>query len=131
MPAPDHPGGLEVSIAPEIFRSILIVMERLAASSDLSEILRLIIDSIRDGLSAQRASVFQYDAAADDLFASSAHGVDRSLRFSAAQGLAGEAVRTRQIINVPDCYADPRFNPEIDRQTGFRTRNMLTIPLVS
>ena len=34
-----------------------------------------------------------------------------------------------QVINVPDAYADPRFNPAIDRQTGFRTRSILTCPL--
>src|SRR5262249_57060521 len=75
--------------------------------------------------------VFEYDRQRHELVASRAHGVERSLRFSAAAGLAGEAVRTRQIVNVPDCYADERFNPEIDRQTGFRTRCMLTVPLVS
>ncbi|MBC7940771.1 MAG: SpoIIE family protein phosphatase, partial [Chitinophagaceae bacterium] len=37
--------------------------------------------------------------------------------------------RDRVSINVPDCYADPGFNPEIDRRTGFRTRCSLTLPL--
>jgi sigma-B regulation protein RsbU (phosphoserine phosphatase) len=39
-------------------------------------------------------------------------------------------VRTRAIINVPDCYADPRFNQAIDKVSGFRTRCMLTLPLI-
>ena len=31
---------------------------------------------------------------------------------------------------MPDCYADPRFDPTVDRATGYRTRCMLTLPLV-
>jgi phosphoserine phosphatase len=34
------------------------------------------------------------------------------------------------LINVPDCYADERFNRDIDKQTGYRSRCMLTIPLI-
>lgn len=55
----------------------------------------------------------------------------RGIRFPVTHGLAGEAARTRRIINVPDAYADPRFNREVDRQTGFRTRSILSIPLLA
>ncbi len=34
------------------------------------------------------------------------------------------------MINVPDCYADPRFNQEVDRKTGYRTRCLMAVPLV-
>lgn len=119
------------AIEPEVWRRVTGVMERLAASSDLEEVLGLIIDAMRDCLGAERASVFEYDRARQELVASRAHGVERSMRIPADAGLAGEAVRTRRIINVPDCYADARFNPEVDRRTGFRTRCLLTVPLVS
>jgi phosphoserine phosphatase len=52
------------------------------------------------------------------------------VRLPADRGLVGECVRTRAIINVPDCYADPRFNQAIDKVSGFRTRCMLTLPLI-
>ncbi len=119
------------SVASEEWLRIVAVMERLAASRDLKEILSLIVDSMRDLLHADRASVLEYDAEKHELFATTAHGVDASLRFSAESGLAGEAVRTKRIINVPDCYADARFNRDIDARTGYRTRCMLTVPLVS
>jgi phosphoserine phosphatase len=120
----------DAPITPESWARLCIVLERLAASSNLDEVLGLIIDSIRDCLGAERASVFQFDKAAQELFISSAHGV-AAIRIPITKGIAGEAARTGSIINVPDCYADPRFNPEIDKKTGFRTRNMLTIPLMS
>ncbi|HYE03297.1 MAG TPA: SpoIIE family protein phosphatase [Phycisphaerales bacterium] len=127
---PEGAGGAACAPAPGWDR-VVEVMERLAASSDLDEVLGLIVDSLRDCLDAERASVLQYDPARHELFATRAHGVGASLRFSADLGLAGEAVRTRRIVSVPDCYADPRFNRDVDRATGFRTRCLLSIPLAS
>jgi len=43
--------------------------------------------------------------------------------------LAGYVAETGEAILIPDTYADPRFNPEIDRRTGYRTRNMLCMPM--
>ncbi|MGQ0627685.1 MAG: PP2C family protein-serine/threonine phosphatase, partial [Phycisphaerales bacterium] len=106
------------------------VMERLAASSNLQEILTLIIDSMRDSLRAERASVFQFDAKAQELFITQAHGAV-GFRFPITKGIAGEAARSKQIINVPDAWEDPRFNSEFDKKSGFRTRALLTIPLLS
>mgnify|MGYP006188111337 CR=1 FL=1 len=40
------------------------------------------------------------------------------LRIPAGTGLVGSCARTRRLINVPDCYADPRFDPALDRQLG-------------
>src|SRR5262249_36586128 len=42
----------------------------------------------------------------------------------------GSCARTLRLINVRDCYADPRFDPSTDRKSGFRTRCMLTLPLL-
>lgn len=114
-----------------VWARVLAVLERLALSSDLGEILSLINDSMRDCLDAERSSVFRYDAERGELVAEQAHGMNGVLRFPAGSGLAGEAVRSRSIINVPDCYADPRFNQGVDQRTGFRTRCMLSIPLMS
>jgi phosphoserine phosphatase len=119
-----------ISIPPESQARVFRVIEKLAASSDLGPLLALIIDSMRDCLAAERATVFQYDEAAKELFISHAHGVS-GMRFPITKGIAGEAARTRQIINVHDAWEDPRFNPEFDKKSGFRTRGMLTIPLIS
>jgi sigma-B regulation protein RsbU (phosphoserine phosphatase) len=58
-----------------------------------------------------------------------ATGLD-PIRFPATRGIAGQCAKTRQIINVPDCYADDRFDPSFDKKTGYRTRCMLTLPLI-
>ena len=50
-------------------------------------------------------------------------------RFHAGRGLAGAVVQTGITINVPDVRQDTRWNPAIDARTGFRTRNILAVPL--
>ncbi len=114
---------------PQVFRLILDVTRRLASSSDLQEVLALIVDSLRDALKADRASVFQYDAAPHQFIASHAHGLPTTLRLPADAGIIGEAGKSRQIVNIPDAYADARFNRAVDQKSGYRTRCMLTIPL--
>src|SRR5207244_7339719 len=74
--------------------------------------------------------IFLYDAARDELYSTVATGTGE-IRFSARLGIAGEAARTQTIVHVPDAYADARFNREVDRQTGYHTRNLLTLPLVA
>lgn len=114
---------------------VLEVARRLGGTSDVREILSLIIDALRDLLGAERATVFQFDPASNELYTRVAHGLDdsmqRELRFPIDKGLAGECCTTRRMINVPDCYADPRFSVEVDRRTGYHTRNLLCIPLVA
>jgi phosphoserine phosphatase RsbU/P len=122
--------GKAVDIDAATWARVSRVMERLAASTDLAEVLGLIIDSLRDCLGADRASVFQFDKQTQELYVRQGHGL-AEIRFPISKGIAGESARAQTIINVPDCYADQRFNPEIDRRTGYRTRNMLTIPLCS
>ncbi len=51
------------------------------------------------------------------------------LRFDARRGVAGAVVQTGITINVPDVRQDSRFYPAIDARTGFRTRNILAVPL--
>ena len=45
----------------------------------------------------------------------------------ATAGLAGACFQTGSTINVPDAYADPRFNQQWDVTNNFRTRNILTM----
>jgi len=39
------------------------------------------------------------------------------VRVASGTGLVGSCARNRNIINVPDCYSDARFDPETDRRS--------------
>ncbi|HEY5642002.1 MAG TPA: SpoIIE family protein phosphatase [Woeseiaceae bacterium] len=113
----------------QALRQILEVTRKLAAPFDLDTMLSEVVDASREILGADRGTVFLYDQAHDELVVRVATGLDH-IRIPADRGIVGECAQTRQLINVPDCYADPRFNRAIDKQTGYRSRCMLTIPLI-
>ena len=108
--------------------TLLEVSRRLGATTELTPLLEQITQAAVDVLNCERATVFLYDRVAHQLISRVATGTGE-IRFSADLGIAGECVRTGKIINVPDAYADPRFNREIDKATGYRTRNLLTFPM--
>jgi len=108
---------------------ILAVTRNLAAPFDLMTMLAEVVNAAKQVLNADSGSVWLYDPDADELVLRVGTGID-PVRVPADTGLVGSCARNRQIINVPDCYADPRFNPDLDRRTNYRTRCMLTLPLV-
>ena len=108
---------------------VLSITRELARPLDLTTLLAKVVDAALDILDAERGTVFLYDAQADVLISRVATG-SGELRIPANRGFAGECVRTRQIVNVPDAYADPRFNPDPDKASGFKTRCILTMPLI-
>jgi len=80
-------------------------------------------------LHAERASLFLADG--DSLVLKVAHDLDESdeIRIPLGSGIAGAAAQSGHVINIHDAYADPRFNPDVDRRTGFRTRSILALPI--
>ena len=108
---------------------ILAVTRNLAAPFDLITLLTEVVNAAKQVLNADGGSVWLYDAGTDELVLHVASRVS-SVRVKADTGLVGSCARNRRVINVPDCYADPRFNPEVDKRSGYRTRCMLTLPLV-
>src|SRR5262249_25148054 len=99
---------------------VLEVARQLAKPFELGDLFKQVIDAGRDILDADRGTIFLYDAAHRELYSSVATGA-ADIRFSIDKGIAGESARTRKTINVPDCYADARFNREVDTRTGYRT----------
>lgn len=44
-------------------------------------------------------------------------------------GIAGTVAQTKNIVNIRNAYEDPRFNGEIDQKTGYKTKNILSMPI--
>jgi len=83
-------------------------------------------------LQAERSTLFLYDAEHDELWSRVAEGIEqREIRFPATSGIAGAVYGSGKPINIADAYGDPRFNQEVDRETGYRTRSILCLPVVN
>ena len=107
---------------------LLDLSRQLGATMDLQPLLEHIERAALDVLTCERASIFLLDRSTGELVSRVASGA-RDLRISAHLGIAGEVAERMVVINVPDAYADPRFNQEVDRRTGFHTRSLLTLPM--
>ena len=106
------------------------VAETVASEISLDVLLPRLIEIVTDTLKADRATLFLFDDQTEELYSRISRGDQmEEIRIPDDAGLAGAAFKTGEALNIPDAYADPRFNASVDRQTGYRTRNMLCAPL--
>jgi len=81
---------------------------------------------------AERASLFLVDHARQELWlrvAQEEASGKVDVRIPMGAGIAGHVASTGEGVRIDDAYADSRFNPEVDRRTGFRTRSILCLPV--
>lgn len=97
---------------------------------ELHSVLRLLGDTAREILNCERCSIFIHDPEKKELWTTVAHGVEE-IRIPADQGVAGRATQTKDIQIVLDAYNDFRFNPSVDKKTGYLTKTILTVPLLN
>ncbi|MGH8058983.1 MAG: GAF domain-containing protein [Candidatus Entotheonellia bacterium] len=93
-------------------------------------LLQLVMQKTTEILEADRSTLFLVDHATQELWSKVAQGVGLAeIRFPMHLGLAGHVATTGETINIPEAYADPRFNREVDRRTGYRTKTILCAPV--
>jgi putative ABC transport system ATP-binding protein len=102
-----------------------------AFQSMLERALRLFTERLAGLLNAERASLMLVDEEVDELVVTVSQDLDVDARVSVpiGTGIAGAVAQSGETIRIDDAYEDPRFNPEIDRQTGFRTKSILCVPI--
>ena len=105
---------------------------QLMAVTDLNQLLYLLGETASRLANAELATIYLVDRERREVRSKVKLGNDiGEICIPLGQGIAGTVAATGQMINLADPYADPRFNPEIDRQTGFKTRNLLTLPMIA
>jgi len=125
MAEPERAAG----ISPEAMHRILEVTRKLAAPASLDALLLEVLDAAKSVLAADRGTLWIYLPDTDEL---EIHGTSDGevVRVPAGSGIVGHSARTREIVNVPDAYADERFNRSVDHSSGYRTRCILSVPLI-
>ena len=104
--------------------------QAVAAEKDINLLIKTIAEETKTALNADRCTVYLYDKESNELYSKVATGLDiKELRISADKGLAGHVLQTGETINIKDAYSDKRFNSNIDKETGYRTKNMLCMPI--
>ena len=110
--------------------SLVKIGRSISAVTDIDVLLKVIAEETKIAIQADRCTVFLYDSEKNELWSKVALGMDsQEIRFPADKGLAGYVVKTGEPLNIPDAYSDPRFNPDIDKETGYRTKTILCMPI--
>ena len=136
MPMAPPPGSAPPPGAPprlgdrEKLMSLLEISKAMSAETGLDALLDVIMRETTRALDAERSTLFLLGPGGDDLWSRIALGLEpREIRLKAGQGIAGFVASTGRSVNIADAYADPRFSPEVDRQTGYRTRTVVAAPV--
>ena len=112
--------------------ALLEVSRALGAEMHLDSLLPVIIHKTTEMMDAERSSLFIYDPESDELWSKVAEGMgEKVIRLPAGVGIAGDVAETLETANIPDAYDDPRFNPEFDKQTNFKTKSILCMPMTT
>ncbi len=114
--------------------TLLLALSKIArtvnAEANLEQLLITIAEQTKLVLKADRCTVFLYDKAKNELWSKVALGMEsEEIRFSADKGFAGAVLQTGETIRIQDAYSDKRFNQDIDKKTGYKTYNLLCMPM--
>ncbi|HXI11193.1 MAG TPA: SpoIIE family protein phosphatase [Thermoanaerobaculia bacterium] len=111
--------------------ALLELSKALSSEVDLDDLLRVIVEKASSVMEAERTSIFVFDVLQNRLWTRVAQGLgDTKIELAVGSGVAGDVARTLALSNIEDAYLDPRFNPESDRRTGYRTRSILSAPVL-
>jgi len=111
--------------------ALLELSKALSSKVDLDDLLRVIVEGASSVVEAERTSIYVYDPLGDRLWSRKAQGLESAtIELAVGSGVAGDVARTMRLSNIEDAYRDPRFNAESDARTGYRTRSILTAPVM-
>src|SRR5580692_377839 len=110
--------------------TIVEATKRLNSTLDLAELLNIILQLTIRQTGAERGTVFLIDRERGEIWSLVGMGLDQhEIRLPINRGIAGCVAASGDTINLPDAYADPRFESEVDLRLGFRTRSLLCLPI--
>ena len=100
----------------------------LLSKASLEDGLPLISKYVKEVVGAERCSIFIYDAQEHRLWSTIAEGVKR-IEVDVEEGVVGHTIRIKEPIITNNAYEHPHFLPKIDRETGYKTHNLITAPI--
>ena len=109
---------------------LLNVSSTVAAFETLDEMLSALVDMTTDAVCADRGTIFLNDSETGELYSRIAHGnLNREIRILNNRGVAGHVFTSGDGRIVRDAYADEHFDGSVDEQTGYRTKDILCVPI--
>ena len=123
-------GHSEQQQAVQELSAILEATKLLNSTLDLPELLNIILGLSTRLCGADRGTVFLLDRKHDELWSIKGLGLGRyEIRLPIGRGIAGWVARHGEVVRTEDAPADPRFDPTVDRDLGYRTQELLAVAI--
>lgn len=114
------------------YKQIYNVGQIITSEMNMGVLFELIIDQTNQIMGTERGSVFLYDEKSAELWSLVATGMKKNeIRIPSDYGVAGSVFKNKTPLIINDAYNDPRFYAEVDKLSGFRTKNILCIPSIN
>ena len=108
------------------------VVSSVTTEIDLGAMLQKVMEEATKMLKADRSTLFLNDEKTGELFSRIVQGDSiGEIRLPNHLGIAGAVFTSGKTVNIPYAYADMRFNPGFDKQTGYFTRSILCVPIIN
>jgi signal transduction histidine kinase/putative methionine-R-sulfoxide reductase with GAF domain len=134
---PDRPPNEPLQLAAALAREqkkVALVQEvsRALSTHELTPLLSLIMEKVTALMEADRSTLFLLSKDGRELWSKVIQGGEVvEIRLAVGEGIAGWVAACRQVVNLPDAYQDERFNSAVDLKSGYRTRSILCVPMLS
>jgi len=112
----------------EIYGKIADFARELSQEKDLEKSLIIISEEARNLLHAERCSLFMVDCDTRMLWTKYADGIGR-IAIGLDSGIVGKTFEKGEAIIENNPYDNEDFMAKIDEKSGFKTLNMLAIPI--
>ena len=97
---------------------------------DLNELLKIILDTALESVNGDRGTVYLLNEQKNELWSKVFEGGKSvTIHLPVGEGIAGKVAETGEVMNIDDAQTDDRFNPEVDKKTGYTTETILCMPL--
>ena len=114
----------------ELLEKIFYYMSRLFEEKELSTTLFLLTDLGKTLVNSDRASFWFWDRRKHVIWTLAALGID-TISIPEDSGLVGASMQGNEVLIINQPYNDPRFNPEVDKSSGYLTKSILTMPVTN
>jgi len=112
----------------DVYSKLATFGKELLGKKSLEDGLPLISKYVKDVIGADRCSIFIYDTEDNFLWTTVSDGVGKIV-VDVNMGLIGETLSVRKPIVENNPYSNPHFLPDVDKDTGYKTKNIITAPI--
>lgn len=116
--------------AEQMLEDIFLYMSQLVDEKDFSKVVSLLTDLGRVLAHSERASFWYWDTKHKQYWTLAAVGSDK-ITVPEGSGIIDASIQNKETIVINDPYQDERFNPAVDKQTGFVTKSILCMPVTN